>query len=534
MDNENFSQFIEKLKLQVTSFQEEFSILSQSGDLDELARNFHHILRGNLLINDVNFFHRTEKDWTPNYIHNTKSLEFLDKLVTSDEMVLRTVSNDQYKIVITLPQIDKSWIGLVIGAKMDRTNFSEADQISLRIFLQLLDHSYQSFITRKKEKQFSFELNHRIVQLNSLIDTGIELSKLNNIATLFETSIERVVSITNASFGMIQIFENNQVVKEFIIPEGLPKEMILYSGNQIKSEMEFNSKRYVFIVSDKESREGSVPFETTDELLLGAFARQVFTALENQLHHEETVEIETLKRELSVASDIQKKIIPSKLPEIKGYDLAGKNIPSKEVGGDYYDCFLLSEGRFAFVMADVAGKGVPASLLVSTLNASLSAYMSMNMSLSDLAEKLNSVIYKSSPSDKFITCLIAILEPETGKLSFVNAGHNPGFILRNDGSLFKIGAGGLPLGMMDAGIPFDSSETIINSGEKLLLYTDGIPEAMNEEYEEFTDEKLELFFSNYTHSTAVNFVEHMIHEVKNYAGTAPQSDDITVLYLSRL
>lgn len=533
MENESFSQSIDKLKFQVKSFQEGFSLLVQSGDLQELGRNFHHLLRGNFLVTDFCLFHKNGEGWRRVYGSTFEETDVTTWLKPSDQFVFESVSGQKTRLAITLPLIDQTHFGLLIGQKLDRTDFGETDTIALHIFLQQLDNAYQFFISQKKEKQFSFDLNHRVVQLNSLIDTGIELSKLNNNSTLFETSVERVVSITNASFGVLQILEKGHLLREYSIPEGVPGEFILKSDNLIQSEIEFQSKTYLFTLADKESRAGAVPFEATDELLLGAFARQVLTALENEAHHEESIEIEALKRELSVAADIQKKIIPEKLPGIEGYTLAGLNIPSKEVGGDYYDCFPLGDGRFALIMADVAGKGVPAALLVSTLNASLSAYMSMNMPLKDLAGKLNSIIYKASPADKFITCLIAVLEPETGKLAFVNAGHNPGFVLRADGSMEKIDAGGIPLGMLNMGLPFDSAEIVIQPGEKLLLYTDGIPEAMNEVEEEYTDEKFEQFFQNHSHPSPEKFISDLLEDVKLYTGSAPQSDDITVLYLGR-
>lgn len=533
MENEQFLHLIDKLKFQVTSFQEEFSVLSSSENLTEMGRTFHHILRGNLLLNDVSLFHKSGSDWNPVYLTGEESKKKISDLVSVSEINLQKISGSDLMLAVSIPLIDHSHFGLIIGRKLDGSDFSDTDEILLRFFLQLLDHSYQSFLNQKKEKQFAFELNHRLSQLNNLIDTGIEISKLKNHASLFETSIQRAVSITNASFGILQISEYDQVKNEFTVPDGLPSEIILSSENKIFSEIRFQNKTYTFTLAEKESRTGSVPFETTDQILLDAFARQVYAALENEFLHEETLEIATIKKELSVAADIQKKIIPEKLPRIEGYDLAGINIPSKEVGGDYYDCFAIDDEKFAFVMADVAGKGVPASLLVSTLNASLYAYISMNMPLNELAEKLNKIIYKSSPSDKFITFMVGILEPKSGKFSFVNAGHNPGFILRNDNSLYKLEAGGIPLGMMDAGIPFEANETVLNSGEKLLLYTDGIPEAMNEESEEYSDEKLELFFSRFNHTTADYFISNMIHEIKNYAGSAPQSDDITILYLSR-
>ena len=221
------------------------------------------------------------------------------------------------------------------------------------------------------------------------------------------------------------------------------------------------------------------------------------------------------------------------MPVIPGYDLAGINIPSKEVGGDYYQTMELNEGRVALIIGDVAGKGVPASLLVSTLDACLGAYLDVQIPLSDMAVKINSIIYKASPLDKFITFFIAILEPKSGELDIINAGHNPIFLLRKNGKLDKIDAGGVAFGMFDMGLPFEGEKLKINKGERLLLYTDGIPEAMNEKEEEYSDERLEKFFIKNKPVKAETFINNIVSDVKKHTGNTPQSDDITALYLIR-
>ena len=222
------------------------------------------------------------------------------------------------------------------------------------------------------------------------------------------------------------------------------------------------------------------------------------------------------------------------LPKIEGYDLAGTNIPSKEVGGDYYDCFDLGNSKYALIIADVAGKGIGAALLVSTLDAALYSYLEFDIPLTEMSDRLNKLIYKSSPSDKFITFFIAVLDSKTGELDIVNAGHNPIFLLRKNGTLEKLDAGGVGLGMFDFGIPYTGQKSIMNSGDKLFLYTDGIPEAMNENEEEYSDEKMINFFLNHSQNSSKDFIDALVKDVKEYSGTALQSDDITTIILKRI
>ena len=214
-----------------------------------------------------------------------------------------------------------------------------------------------------------------------------------------------------------------------------------------------------------------------------------------------------MEQELIVAASIQQRILPETLPQIDGYDLAGINIPSKEVGGDYYDCVDLGKGKYALIIADVAGKGISAALLVSTLDAALYSYLEFDLPLTEMSDKLNKLIYKSSPSDKYITFFIAVLDSKSGELDILNAGHNPILLLRKNGTLEKLDAGGVGLGMFDFGIPYTGQKSIMSSGDKLFLYTDGIPEAMNENEEEYSDEKMINFFQNHSESSAKDFID---------------------------
>ena len=145
---------------------------------------------------------------------------------------------------------------------------------------------------------------------------------------------------------------------------------------------------YKFYLFEKESREGIINFDSTDQLLLEAFARQVHVSLENQYLHKESLEKERIENEISLAGSIQKNLIPKELPKIEGYDQFGVNIPTKFIGGDYYDCIPLKDGRYVFIMADVSGKGVSAGLLVSTLHASAHAYLDGTFELESLVQKL--------------------------------------------------------------------------------------------------------------------------------------------------
>ena len=523
----------EKLSFQVKSFQESFNILSNSSSLSGMASQFDRILRGNYITNKVSIFHQSKDNskWLNLLkVENDSHKKLIIELADTESNIIS--SNESVEMFALVHLVDESLLGIVIGQKFDGSSYLEIDKITFQIFIQILDSAYQAFLSQSKEKALIFSLNNRVSQLYSLIDTGIELSKIGVGNDLLELALSRAVALTNSSFGRIKVTLFNEEASELFFPPGFNFKLSDVQSSLIKTFVD-NKNKYEFVICEKESREGIIKFDDTDELLLGAIARQVQAAIENDRANKEALENETMKRELDVASEIQKRILPVKLPSIEDYDIAGINIPSKEVSGDYYNVFKLDDGRYALIVADVTGKGMPASLLVSTLDASLRSYLDIQIPLSEMAVKMNTIIYESSTADKFITFLIVVLNPENGELDIINAGHNPALILRNNGQIEKIEAGGVAFGMFDMGLPFDNQKLTLEKGERLFIFSDGIPEAMDIEEEEYSDEKLEKFFADVTPDTSINFIDSIVEDVKLHSNGAIQSDDITALYLIR-
>jgi serine phosphatase RsbU (regulator of sigma subunit) len=532
LENNNL---VEKLSLQVGSFQEGFEILCKSFNFDEMVKNFLHLMRGNFMISEINSFHKKQFNSEWNAIASKKMLDPADLsyFKESPNFSIQYFEKQKFDVSLVLPLTDKSYLGILIGHKMDKSGFTEFDKITLQILLQIFDSAHRSFLNQKKEKELIFELNEKVVQLNNLIDTVIEVSRYDKRNILFELALQRISSLTCASSALLQITCNGKIEKHFSFPQNINVSDILKSNFKAESKFDYNNFSYHFTLAEKETRSGVTNFNELDKLLLDAITRQVQATIENEYLHNQAIEKEKMEQEIVVAASIQQRILPESLPEIEGYDLAGINIPSKEVGGDYYDCIDLGKGKYALIIADVAGKGIGAALLVSTLDASLYSYLQFDIPLTEMADRLNKLIYKSSPSDKYITFFIAVLDSKTGELDIVNAGHNPILLLRKNGTLEKLDAGGVGLGMFDFGIPFAGQKTIINPGDKLFLYTDGIPEAMNESEEEYSDEKMINFFQANSHISSQEFINALVNDLKSHTGTAPQSDDITVMILKR-
>ena len=532
MENNNL---VEKLSLQAESFQEGFEILSKSLGLVEMVNNFLHLMRGNFIISKIYAYHKKQYDSEWKVIASKKNLDAADLTYfkNSQNFSIQYFENQKFDVSIFLPLSDQSFLGILIGPKMDKSGFNDLDKITLQILLQIFDAAYKSFLNQKRVKALIFELNEKVVQLNNLIHTVIEVSRYDKRSILFELALERIAPLTNASSALLQISYKGKIEKQYSFPPNIDVNDVLACDFKLESAFDFNDFSYRFTLAEKETRNGVTDFNELDKMLLDAITRQVQASIENQYLNNQAIEKEKIEQELIVAASIQQRILPTELPKMQGYDLAGINIPSKEVGGDYYNCVDLGSGKYAFIIADVAGKGIGAALLVSTLDAALNSYLEFDIPLTEMSDRLNKLIYKSSPSDKFITFFIAVLDSNTGELDIVNAGHNPIFLLRKDGKLENIDAGGVGLGMFDIGIPFTGQKSIMNSGDKLFLYTDGIPEAMNENEEEYSDERMIKFFKEHSQNSSEKFINALVKDVKDYTGDAQQSDDITTLILKR-
>lgn len=532
MDN-----IIDRFRLQGDAFQESFNILSQAKNLNELAKKFFHILRGNLLVVSAAVFYKSKQDseWKELFskIEGSDN-QYKNLLEQPDGFSITFSENSKYKVSINHSLIDKSTFRIFLGAKLDKSPYSEFDKIALQFFLQQLDGAYQFYLTRKKEKNLRFSLNHRVVQLNSLIDTGIEIARLQESSQLLHLALERVLALTNASKGLLEVKKGNKIEEKIFFPTSFKVKQNKREGNYISTSFKFANKKYNLYLFEKESREGIIPFDPTDQLLLDAFARQVYASLENHYLHEQSLEKERIDQEISLAGDIQKKLIPEILPKIDGYDQCGINIPTKFIGGDFYDCISLEDGRYMFIMADVSGKGVAAGLLVSTLHAAVHGFINTPFDLADLVQKLNEIIFDASTIEKYITAFFVLLEPKTGDLESVNAGHNPSYILRKDKKIIELATGGIPLGMMREAFPYESLKSNLNPGDSALFYTDGVTEAMNEKEEEYDDIRpLRDFLSSNSVPTAKDFINNLIADLNDFTSGTPQSDDITALYLCR-
>ena len=268
-------------------------------------------------------------------------------------------------------------------------------------------------------------------------------------------------------------------------------------------------------------------FTKEDELFLIALSIHASLAIENARLLQSALEKERMQKELQIARTIQRKLLPEQLPAITGIDVSAINLPSREVGGDLYDIIQLDDHRIAFIIADVAGKSVPAALLVSTLHASLHASISSIDSLPQLCQRLNDIIFKDSLAECYITCFICIVDLRERQLISVNAGHNVCFLLRGS-NLLRLEEGGLPFGMFEHA-DYAQQCTTFQTGDLMILYTDGVVEAMNKNRQLYSEERfLGQLMENLTR-TPKEIESAVYDDVRKFIGVMEPSDDFTLM-----
>lgn len=242
----------------------------------------------------------------------------------------------------------------------------------------------------------------------------------------------------------------------------------------------------------------------------------------------------TLQKELDVARTIQETIVPRTFPPFpdrKEFEILAKMITAKEVGGDLYDFFMVDNDHFGFVIGDVSGKGVPAALFMAVSRTLLKATALKGLPPHECFQQVNRLLYLESVPSMFVTMFYGILNTKTGEIEYCNGGHNPPFIIRQNGNIEPLEVqGGLILGAMED-FDFESNKVKLENKDSLFLYTDGVTEAMNPKNEEFDENRLKSSLSKLSTTPLNSMIDTIIKEVYAFANGAPQADDITAMVL---
>ncbi len=273
-------------------------------------------------------------------------------------------------------------------------------------------------------------------------------------------------------------------------------------------------------------------FTHNEERLLSIIGSQSAHVIENARLFEDEKKLVILQEELERAAEIQKNLLPAKLPVVDGFEFYAVNIPAKEVGGDYYDFININDKKTAFCLGDVCGKGLPAALLMANLQATLRSQILFDMPCSQAVSRSNLLLYQSIDAARFVTLFTGIIDLSSNMLKFCNAGHNYPILISNNGEVNRLKEGGIILGCLP-NFPYSEGEIEFKNGDLLFAFTDGITEAMNSKNEEYGEERLIEELLIVKDNSCREIAQKILMSVKTHIKDEPQYDDITLLIIKK-
>lgn len=396
----------------------------------------------------------------------------------------------------------------------------------------------------------------------ALVRAGRELAGHGALETLFELILDLSLRATKASRGVVTTCEEGGTLKARAIRgEGLRisagvRDLVIDKGRSVlihDTRFDKDLEMRESILAQEIRSILAVPLQT-DERVIGllyldspfwvrGFSTEdlnLVTVMANmaaiRIEHARLIAEEQarkmLARELERAAEIQRRLLPSRAPELVGFDLAGYNVPCLAVGGDYYDFLPYPDGRLAILIGDVSGKGLGAALLMSHVQAGVHVLFEEPGQLDAQICRLNRSTAANCPGNCFVTFFAAVLDVMTGEVVYCNAGHNPPLLLRGDNKVEQLGATGFPLGISPDAL-YELRRCRLEPGDVLVLFSDGVTEACSPGDEEFSEQRLATALRQNRNLSATSLIEAITTELDTYTAAAPAADDITLVVVRR-
>jgi len=416
-------------------------------------------------------------------------------------------------------------------------------------------------VGRAKVSKDSTLNNARVV--DALLRVGRELAGHRPLAELFQVILDLSLSAVDAMRGVILTLESGDLELHASKGEGFSistavVDQVLRAKESLMvrdAQMDDALREQKSIVSQRVHSFMAAPLQTAERVIgliyvdtgdhISPFAQEdldLLTVMANvaaiRIEHARLVLIEQAEKvmevELAQASEIQRSLLPLETPSVPGYELAGFNLACRTVGGDYYDFIPYSDGRLAVLVGDVSGKGLAASLMMSSLQARVQMLAETNPEPASAVSTLNRSLSVRCPLGKFITFFYAVLDPATGKISYANAGHNYPHMICGDGTSSFLLGGGMVLGIIGDS-HYEAYDAELNVGDTLVLFSDGVTEARSPNgQEEFGDERLAQFLLERRQVPTADIISQLVDYLREWSGQFGFADDFTMLLIRRL
>lgn len=446
---------------------------------------------------------------------------------------------------------------LLLGGKANHSTFEQNDiefiealciistaaLVNSQLFNEL-NNTYRNLDRRIHELNTLFDLSK---EFNLLIDRD-KISRIFKFALLGQLFIRTFILIYKdqgnpkllASSGIKQDPKKELVEDIFnqtdqdvlIIDKNFKASHNWIKENDIKALIGVSIQNEKVAVIGVGERANKIPFNDADFNFLKSLANLAVISIQKTYFLEDRIDKERMEEELSIAKSIQEGLLPDPIPKVSGVDLAARTISSREVGGDYFDIAKTPDGNTIFAIADVTGKGVPAAMLMANLQSMLHVLLPVELSLSEATERINNLIYRNTPADKFITFFWAKYLTTHKILRYVNAGHNPPLLLRDNLLKFEeLNKGGLLLGALETMMPYEQTDIQLNPGDILVCYTDGVDEALNPSgNDDYGVDRLKECILKNRNGSSTEIMESIIADVRRFSNNK-LIDDLTLLII---
>lgn len=477
----------------------------------------------------------------------------VDEKCKSNDQLTEFIESANLKVTEMISSSNEC-LGIVsLGEKLNKSDFTSDDVEFLKTILNISGTAIQNSIMINELKRVNRILDSRVQRLNALFELSKEFGLFNESSKVtrllvfslmgqFLVSKYALIKFEDENIQVLESkFHNNKLIEKIkaidfkSIDSSISENEIKFRYSELYElevklivPMQLQGKTKGLILLGK--RMNLQEYSDPDIEFVYSVGSLAIISLENKRLFQEALEKYKLEEELDFARDIQKNLLPQAIPLLSNIDIAAINVSSRQVGGDYYDIIKLDDDNYCIAIADVSGKGIPASLLMANIQAFLRVICRQGMDLKQATALVNDLISENTSDGRFITFCWGIINQRNNTFNYVNAGHNPPLLIR-DGKIIKLLKGGIILGVMKTLIPYESEIVHLLKDDVIILFTDGISEAMNSDGEEFSDNRLEHLAIETASLSAKEILNNIRNEVLDFSTGTVQSDDLTMIVL---
>lgn len=505
----------------------------------------------------LDFSNKLNQNLNEDFIINSTLLTIIGKLGVCGVKATKFQNNKEISIfqkgkLDCSPQISESInVGnnleyrFVIGDKLSNIPISETEAKYVKLILSIATSALENQLTFDKLQTQKKQAEKKSQLLETLFEISRSFSGLSSLDKIIQAIAFNIMGqLTTNKFAVVRTNESQKILKNNLDMSDSQLEELIPELYKVKlnSDLKGELKGKIRIVSPMDifgKNEGYIligpkmfgDYDEQDYSFVQSLAATAISAIENERLIIEEIEKKKYESEMSIASEIQMKLLPSSSLEEKNFSFYGFTNPSGEVGGDYFDYIKISEDKFLFVIADVTGKGVPAAIIMSNIQAAIQALAPIEPNLKELVDSVNRIVYKNTSKDMFITAFFCLYDQSKQTFEYINAGHFYPLLVGNNGEAKELKVGGVILGFLPSPLEYESETLPLEN--MLVMYTDGLNEATDSEGNELGMDGAKEIILETKKLSPKDATNHILHKVNDFSGRETLSDDISIIVIKR-